>query len=396
MRSIQQVFLLLGIGGLVGWLLASDSCSWPFMSTSTDPATKIDPTESASIQTAPLQEPKSSLEKFQILLANDQYDEAFRKYDAIHLEHDEFIGNQYKSMIVTRAHNLIGADQNQAAQRLLKLMLQTNYRDVDLLLALAESYRHQKNHEALIQTLYEARANAYRTENLAAIEHQIRAAVANYTEQLSSQDNQPGLLQLYQMLTGIEPSYSPYFLQLAKIQMVLDQTDEATQSLELIRHDPDMATQAVQLLGKIERQSNVTSEDISDTASGVEDIIPLTRTGGHFQVDAYLNDAGPVTLLIDTGASITAIKPNVLSSLGIASSGPTTSRVFNTANGRVQAQIIALRRLTLGNQLIEPINIAVMELDGAPGIDGLLGMNALRNFRFFIDQDRNVLVLSRE
>ena len=396
MRSIQQVFLLLGIGGLVGWLLASDSCSWPFMSASMDPVTKIDPTESASIQTTPSQQPKNSLEEFQTLLANDQYDEAFRRYDAIRLEHDEFIGNQYKSLILTHVHNLIGADQNQAAQSLLKLMLQTNYRDVDLLMALAESYRHQKDHEALIQTLYEARANAYRIEKLTAIEHQIRAAVAHYTEQLSSQENQQGLLQLYQMLTSIEPSYSPYFLQLAKIQMVLDQPDEATQSLELIRHDPDLATQAVQLLGKIERQSDVTSENVSDTASGVEDAIPLTRTGGHFLVNAYLNDAGPVTLLIDTGASITVIKPDALSNLGIASSGPKTSRVFNTANGRVRAQIMALRRLTLGNQLIEPINIAVMELDGAPEIDGLLGMNALRNFRFFIDQDRNALVLSRE
>ena len=396
MRSASQVVSLLGVGCLLGWLLTSDSCSWPFSNPSVGPIASLDPPEDSTIQESHSRYPKAPLEELQALLANGQYEEALRTYDSARAQNDDLLGTQSKDLILSHARELIGAGQNETAQRLLKLVLQTDYRDVDVLLALAESQRRHKNYDALIQTLYEARANAHRPENLTAIENQIRMAVASYAEQLASQDDQQGLVQLYQMLTGIEPSYTPYFLKLAEVQIALNQYVEASQSLELIRHDPDLTTKAEQLLVKIEGQDELSSETVTDAAAGIEDAIPLARSGGHFLVNAYLNDAGPVTLLIDTGASMTVIKPDALANMGIASSGPKTWAVFNTANGRVQAQIMALRRLTLGNQFIEPIDIAVMDLDGAHEIDGLLGMNALRNFRFFIDQERNTLVLSRE
>lgn len=394
-RTLQQWVLLVGIGGVIGWFLGSDSCSLRFMGTPFGP-TSNHPAESSSIQTKPTRNSENTIEGLQILLANNQYDEVFRRYDAVRFENDETLSSRYKSLILHHAHDLIGTGQTQHAEKLLKLILQTDYRDVDVQMALADSYGHKKNYEALIHTLYEAWANAYRAENITAIESQIRSAVDLYTKQLSNQDNQQGLLELYQRLTSIEPSYSPYFLTLAEIQMVLNQYGDATRSLELISHDPELATKAAQLLDEIERQSSEPSEIESDYASDTEDVIPLTRRGGHYLVNAYLNDAGPVTLLLDTGASMTVIKPDTLLSLGIPVFGSDTLGVFSTANGRVKAPIMALGRLTLGNQFIEQINIAVMELDGSSDIDGLLGMNFLQNFRFFIDQGENALFLSRE
>ncbi len=395
MRNLSQVVLLLGIGVLLGWLLASDSCSWPPFRPSMEPEAAIGTESSASSQPTTSQQAEIALEEIQALLASEQYGEVSRVYDNIRLQDDELLGSRYKRIILDHAHDLVGAGRNQNAQALLSSILQTDYRDVDVLMVLAKSYREQ-DHEAQIQTLYDARANAYRNENLNAIEDRIRTAVADYTKQLVSQDDLLGLLQLYQMLTGIEPSHAPYFLELAEIQMKLDQYAEAAQSLDLIRYDPDMGSKAAQLLSEIERRGTAMGESATDTAGGVEDAIPLTRKGGHFLVNTFLNDAGPLNLLIDTGASVTVIKPGALSSLGIAASESNDWRTFNTANGRVNARMLTLRRLSLGNQVIEPANIAVMELDGSPDIDGLLGMNTLRYFRFYIDQENNTLLLSRE
>jgi hypothetical protein len=43
---------------------------------------------------------------------------------------------------------------------------------------------------------------------------------------------------------------------------------------------------------------------------------------------------------------------------------------------------------------VDGIEIGAIEIASAMGVDGLLGMNFLRHFQFFIDQGRAVLRLS--
>ena len=64
------------------------------------------------------------------------------------------------------------------------------------------------------------------------------------------------------------------------------------------------------------------------------------------------------------------------------------------AAGRVDGHVTRAGSLTLGTLVMEDIEIAELELPSLNNADGLLGMNFLRQFRFFLDQDQQVLRLS--
>jgi clan AA aspartic protease (TIGR02281 family) len=121
--------------------------------------------------------------------------------------------------------------------------------------------------------------------------------------------------------------------------------------------------------------------------------IPLLRSGSHFLVEARLGQTQPARLLIDTGASLTMLTADTLKRRGIGAHATGKSGTFNTANGRVRAPIYRLDSLSVGDWQVSDLEVGVLELSDAR-IDGLLGMNFLRHFQFFIDQDAALLRLS--
>ena len=114
----------------------------------------------------------------------------------------------------------------------------------------------------------------------------------------------------------------------------------------------------------------------------------------HFIVDARPASGRSIRLLIDTGASLTILTPDVLEQHGIGYQNTGRSGVFNTANGPVRAPIYKLDSLSVGDWQVNQLEIGVLDLSGGSNIDGLLGMNFLRHFQFFIDQNEALLRLS--
>jgi clan AA aspartic protease (TIGR02281 family) len=121
--------------------------------------------------------------------------------------------------------------------------------------------------------------------------------------------------------------------------------------------------------------------------------IPLTRRGDHFLVAAYINEVSQVILMIDTGASVTTLSSSSFAQIDGTRLGYRGSQLFNTANGMTQGEVYQTESITLGNTRLSTVDIAVLDYESPTGVDGLLGMNILRNYRFQIDQDRNVLYL---
>jgi len=68
--------------------------------------------------------------------------------------------------------------------------------------------------------------------------------------------------------------------------------------------------------------------------------------------------------------------------------------VFNTANGPVRASIYTLDSLSVGDWQVNNLEIGVLDLGSRPDMNGLLGMNFLSHFQFFIDQDKALLRLT--
>jgi clan AA aspartic protease (TIGR02281 family) len=263
---------------------------------------------------------------------------------------------------------------------------------VESRLLLADAWRGEKDWRAAIEQLYEAKGLAWRPEMLEELTRNIRALVAESADALKQRGDTTGLLELYQDLTRLEPGYAPYFIGLATAQLALDDSDAARQSLLLVAQDSDVGAQARELLERV-RLAAAEAQPPESAAPATEVAgIPLLRSGSHFLVDARLGSQ-QARLLIDTGASLTMLTPDALNRRGVAAQATGKTGLFNTANGRVSAPIYRLDALSVGDWQVSDLDVGVLEL-GEPGIDGLLGMNFLRHFQFFIDQNEALLRLS--
>ena len=159
-------------------------------------------------------------------------------------------------------------------------------------------------------------------------------------------------------------------------------------------HDADVGQQALAMLTSLLQGETVVHDtDAAALATDVADI-PLTRSGQHFLVDASPGDSGSLRLLIDTGASLTIVTPGALQQQGVRYRDTGSSLVFITANGQVRAPIYFIEALSVGDWYVNQLEIGVLELNAQGNMDGLLGMNYLKHFRFYIDQNESVLRLS--
>ena len=71
-------------------------------------------------------------------------------------------------------------------------------------------------------------------------------------------------------------------------------------------------------------------------------------------------------------------------------------RPFRTAGGVTMGTVYTVSEFSLGPYLLSNTQIAVLDFTMKPGVDGLLGMNVLGQFRFQIDQENARLLLSKE
>ncbi|MCG6900011.1 MAG: retroviral-like aspartic protease family protein, partial [Gammaproteobacteria bacterium] len=201
------------------------------------------------------------------------------------------------------------------------------------------------------------------------------------------------LLALYQHLIQLEPDHAFWFMGLANTQLALDDKEAARRSLLLIAQDPDIGAQAQAMLSEL----SLASTDLQgagswDTAAEMINI-PLQRIGTHFIVDATPAAGRSVQLLVDTGASLTILTPQVLQQGDIHYEDTGRTAVFHTANGSVEAPVYRLDSLAVGDWYVTRLEVGVLELGESAGVDGLLGMNFLNRFQFFIDQNEALLHL---
>jgi len=355
----------------------------------------VSPTKDAG-QPATASEPASAgqVDSVMQLLQRHAYPEAVARYESRQNLADAAGMQRARAAILLHAQELVKAQDFAAAAQLLQRFLLTAYRDTDARLLLAEVYYGQQDYPAAIEQLYEARGAAYRPEMLARINRRIRVVVNEQAGLYRNKADSRGLLTLFQNLTQLEPDYAAYFIELAMAQLALDDRDAAQRSLALVIYDPDVGEQAQLMLMKLQQTATVALD--ADAVALAPEVagIPLTRSGQHFLVDASPEGGGRLRLLIDTGASMTMVTSGTLQQQGARYRDTGQSRIFNTANGPVHAPIYILEALSIGDWTVERLEVGVLELGEQAGIDGLLGMNFLRHFRFFIDQNESMLRLS--
>jgi len=237
------------------------------------------------------------------------------------------------------------------------------------------------NYDAALTLLYDQRlfvSFEQETELLQLIYESVVSIEMN----LSQPPQLKRLVSLYNLLISLHADHPPYYLRLT--HWLIESGDFYAAELSLlgamndIQYQDDVAT----LLARIE--SNEAGFDVI--------AVPISKVGEHFVVEVLVDEVFTLSLMIDTGATMSVFKTSLVESNLAEALIDAEPLTMNTANGKVAGKRLKLESFAFGQHVLNNVEVGVVALPGFK-FDGLLGMNVLNRFDFFIDQERQVLVL---
>ncbi len=129
----------------------------------------------------------------------------------------------------------------------------------------------------------------------------------------------------------------------------------------------------------------------SQQVSGEEVRIRIARDG-HFWANVTINGVER-RMLIDSGATITAISAETAQRAAVEKSANILPVVLQTANGAVQAETGTIKRLVLGNIEARDLNVVISP---ALGNMDVLGMNFLSQLASWGVQDGTLILVPKK
>ncbi len=123
--------------------------------------------------------------------------------------------------------------------------------------------------------------------------------------------------------------------------------------------------------------------------------IPLTKKRGAWLVEIEFNDLYEATLIVDTGASITALSEDLAFDIGLTPDPRYDPASFKTANGNTHAWLTHIQTVRVGEASMKNLRVAIIDFSNhsADSISGLLGLNFLDQFDWRLDQEHETLLL---
>ncbi|MBM4218381.1 MAG: hypothetical protein FJ171_01845 [Gammaproteobacteria bacterium] len=155
-----------------------------------------------------------------------------------------------------------------------------------------------------------------------------------------------------------------------------------------------MLAQAVAQPAAQEPLPATTLDELAVTADEPRYVAPTRRDRiGRIWAPVLVNGHGPFRLVLDTGASHSALTPRVAEAIGI-SLDDTNRVMLRGVTGSVSVPMVPVRTLEYGDLLLEPRHLPVIP-DALGGAEGVLGMDGLANKRIHIDFRRDSITIMR-
>ncbi|MCP4432877.1 MAG: TIGR02281 family clan AA aspartic protease [Gammaproteobacteria bacterium] len=137
----------------------------------------------------------------------------------------------------------------------------------------------------------------------------------------------------------------------------------------------------------LDDRNNPNRSVATSTAENFQEVVLKRNPYGHYVFDGEINHL-PVTFLVDTGATTTAIPAQIGEYLKLERGA---SFNVTTANGIARAYSTRLQQLKLGDITLK--NVAASLNPGMTGNEILLGMNVLKHMELI--QRSNMLIIRR-
>ena len=133
-----------------------------------------------------------------------------------------------------------------------------------------------------------------------------------------------------------------------------------------------------------------------DQSPGSMITVPLQRIGSLLVVTLTINRTREARLIVDTGASHTILSHRIAQDLDLYADASTTPVTMHTVGGSVRGDVVRVDSIRVAHAEVRGTTAAIYDLPDAPaGVDGLLGLSFLRQFRVTVDTAYDQLVLTR-
>ena len=256
--------------------------------------------------------------------------------------------------------------------------------DSDFLYQQVELYSQQKLPLLAIKYAYEVQYHVFNDLEKRNALSFARELVQQQADLLISNNHWLELIKLVEEATLFDPENLNLQWLLVRAQYQLGEFNYARNAILPLLEQPNYKVKSQALLAKIE------------TALRKPQSVPLNRQGEHFIVQARINNTFNVSLMLDTGASISLLSESAFDALSQYSDVVYIKEVnLNTAGGVVTASIYQVAEFAIQGYSINDFVFAVIPHISASN-DGLLGMNFLKAFDFHIDQDNSFLILKNK
>lgn len=237
--------------------------------------------------------------------------------------------------------------------------------------------------------------------DVTSVENAVQHIVDKHVAHLENTGGAKAVLDFLSYLIALDNSNQRYIYLLGSAQFRWGQELEALDTLSTIIYNPDWgpsATEIIDTVNKRDARLRVEAKRALEQEQQKQRLlaqrqqrhhIPLQRIGNHFVVNARIDNKSQIRLIIDTGATITAINRGK-----IPTGGQVDRRIWlQTAGDRRRADIYRVNHFSVEGIEISDMEIALLDLSHIEHADGLLGMNYLSRFDFYLDQDEPALYL---
>lgn len=119
--------------------------------------------------------------------------------------------------------------------------------------------------------------------------------------------------------------------------------------------------------------------------------IPLRQVMGGWSAEVVLNDTQAARFLVDTGASVCVISPELANVMGIKPRRDARSIKLQTISGNTEAPLVTLRSIQVGEAEAKEVYAVIHEI--GPGVDGILGNTFLSHYAVTLDPKQGILRL---
>jgi clan AA aspartic protease (TIGR02281 family) len=266
-----------------------------------------------------------------------------------------------RDALLEQARRWAAAGRQPLAEALLRDYVRRNPHDADGSLELSHVLQMRGLVEPAMDPLLEALRSADDPDAVARLRDALRLLVNVQEARLSGRQDVPGLIRFYEWLTAEDPGFDGHRMQLARWLLLAGRVDEA----EAVLAQTGLSGVAPEARSDLEAE-------ISLARSG----LPVRWEDRAMHVEV-LAGGRPLRLLVDTGASTTAVSRDAAAALGSQATGRAVR--VRTAGGTVTAEVHQIRDLKVGELRVPTLEVLVLE-EGPPGAAGLLGMDVLGRF----------------